>query len=713
MVRREFENELLSGNVAEKFLSMSREELEEKFGSEFVKTVDFGDQNNNNHQYNLFEHIMRTVDNVKTNGLSQEDMLKVKIAAFFHDIGKPNVAQLNEKTGQTQFIGHAKQSAEIAKQILENLGYNEQEIAELNFLIQSHDDFIPIAKMTDITEERISKVLASTMKKSENYQSTISDFKKLITLCKADAMAQNKMIEKNGKIVDTQEDRIARLEAIEEILPKAIIFQQEQEIAKLENKKSDLQNGPTPIKKNGKIVNQKQIDMWNAMSKEEKEERTKEIDAKISALKDEEQKLLELKNKEHELQNAENDEKNLAVKFEFVVNGTTAEQTPEENTIWIDVGNKMETGIIDHHGEAKDNSVCATEMVYKHPELVLQNITNPNELTIVGHILPDFDCVASAYLVKKLAENGGLTPEMEKVVGYAKLTDTGRINPGRNDIKNPYSILNAFAYMPENQNVSFDELNNNIIKNGFSLIDYCLERVRQNPELTFDSPGLIEDDSPFIEELNLLEQASKEYEKVIKTADKTELILPTVDGKAKNVPSVFVNDIPENELTRDMMKSWLRDDGCVFTSIPVYNSHSFRTDNGQVLDNVKTSRVILSVAPGNGVNLDGLGKNLEDKESEKCAALGIIRYSKERDGNISYENRPGYESPDPWYDGRGHNYEIIDGPMSGSVLSVEEINEIAKKYSKHIEKAYTLERSVTESNELDEKIFKNSRDSKL
>ena len=79
MVRREFENELLSGNVAEKFLSLSREELEKRFGSEFVKTVDFGDQNNNNHQYNLFEHIMRTVDNVKTNGLSQEDMLKVKI----------------------------------------------------------------------------------------------------------------------------------------------------------------------------------------------------------------------------------------------------------------------------------------------------------------------------------------------------------------------------------------------------------------------------------------------------------------------------------------------------------------------------------------------------------------------------------------------------------------------------------------------------------
>lgn len=409
----------------------------------------------------------------------------------------------------------------------------------------------------------------------------------------------------------------------------------------------------------------------------------------------------QLKFLDRELEEKKIDENNnIEVKFEFVRNGTTAEQTPEENTIWIDVGNKMEKGVIDHHGEKKDDSVCATEMVFKHPELVLQNITNSNELTIVGHILPDFDCVASAYLVKKLAENGELTPEMEKVVEYAKLTDTGKVNPGRNDVKNPYSILNAFAYMPENRGVSFDELNNNIMKNGFKLIDYCLERIKQNPELSFDSPELIEDNCPFREEISLLEQASKEYEQALEISDKTELALPTLDGKAKKVPAVFVNDIPENELTQDMMKNWLRDDGFVFTSIPVYDSHRFRTDDGQVMDDVKTSRAILSVAPQKGVNLEELGKIIEDKESGKCAELGIRRYSKGRDGSISYENRPGYESPDPWYDGRNHNYEIIDSPSSGSVLSVEEINEIAKEYSRHIENATKLEASIKKNQDL-------------
>ena len=293
MDRKEFENDLLTQNITEKYLNMSKEELGEKFGSEFFKTVDFGDQNNNSHQYELFEHILRTVDSVEGDSLSRDDLLKVKIAAFFHDIGKPDVAQINEKTGQTQYIGHAKKSAEMSKNILEGLGYDEQEISELNFLIQSHDDFIPIAKMEDITKERISKVIASIMKKSEDYKPTISDFKKLIELCKADAMAQREVIEKNGEIVDTREDRISRLNSIEKILPEAIILKQENEISKLEKQKIDIQNGPTPIEKKGKIVNQKQIDIWNNMTQEEKDEKKKSFDMQIAELRREEDILLE------------------------------------------------------------------------------------------------------------------------------------------------------------------------------------------------------------------------------------------------------------------------------------------------------------------------------------------------------------------------------------------------------------------------------------
>ena len=98
MDRKEFESDLLSNNISEKYLNKSNEELEERFGSEFLKTVNYGSQNNINHIYDLFEHILKTVDNLDVSGLSEKDALTIKIAAFFHDIGKPDVAQLNQKT---------------------------------------------------------------------------------------------------------------------------------------------------------------------------------------------------------------------------------------------------------------------------------------------------------------------------------------------------------------------------------------------------------------------------------------------------------------------------------------------------------------------------------------------------------------------------------------------------------------------------------------
>ena len=294
MDRKEFESDLLSNNISEKYLNKSNEELEERFGSEFLKTVNYGSQNNINHIYDLFEHILKTVDNLDVSGLSEKDALTIKIAAFFHDIGKPDVAQLNQKTGQTQFIGHAKQSAEIAKDILAKIGYSDEDILQIAFLIQSHDDFIQISKNEEVTEDRISKILANTMKKSENYQPTISDFEHLIRLCEADAMSQNTVIEKNGEIVDTQKNRIERLEAIKGVLSRALSLKQESEIAKLEKQKQDIINGPSPIEKKGKIVNQKQIDLWNAMTEEEKNEKLNGIDKQITIMQNEIARLLEL-----------------------------------------------------------------------------------------------------------------------------------------------------------------------------------------------------------------------------------------------------------------------------------------------------------------------------------------------------------------------------------------------------------------------------------
>lgn len=139
--RQRFEESLLRDDVVEYYLSKTPEELEKEFGTEVARMVGFA-QNNSHHCYDLWEHTLRTVEGIKQEGLTDEQSKKLRVAAFFHDIGKPDVATFNPKTGQQVFYGHAQHSVDVAKNVLERLGYSQEEIEQLGFYIGHHDDFI-------------------------------------------------------------------------------------------------------------------------------------------------------------------------------------------------------------------------------------------------------------------------------------------------------------------------------------------------------------------------------------------------------------------------------------------------------------------------------------------------------------------------------------------------------------------------------------------
>ena len=139
--RAEFEQALLRGDVVEFFKSKTPEELTSQFGPEVARMVGF-EQKNSHHCYDLWEHTLHTVASVPTEGLTDEQITKLKVAAFFHDIGKPEVSTFNQATGQQVFYNHAKHSVGVAKPILEKLGYSPEEIEQLGFFIGHHDDFI-------------------------------------------------------------------------------------------------------------------------------------------------------------------------------------------------------------------------------------------------------------------------------------------------------------------------------------------------------------------------------------------------------------------------------------------------------------------------------------------------------------------------------------------------------------------------------------------
>lgn len=280
--RQMFEESLSREDIVDYYLSKTPEELEKELGIEVARMVGF-EQKNSHHCYDLWEHTLRTVEGIKPNGLTSEQFKKLRVAAFFHDIGKPDVAKFNDKTGQQVFYGHAMHSVEVAEPLLAKLGYDKEEIEQLGFYIGHHDDFIsyrtqlaPFMKnhefIRGITPETISEkiienkydfakmgydkdqiraicytiangikpdfrtkdgpieiplnieevqVKICSHKYNAGYDATLEDYQMLLQLCKADAGAQSEITMQNGVQVGSKAEKLENMENIESAMPQA------------------------------------------------------------------------------------------------------------------------------------------------------------------------------------------------------------------------------------------------------------------------------------------------------------------------------------------------------------------------------------------------------------------------------------------------------------------------------------------------------------
>ena len=100
---------------------------------ELKKEKDF-EQNNSWHIYDVWNHTKKVLQNSKPDK-------EIRLVLLLHDIGKPHLYQ-DDENGIRHFRGHSQKSAEISKPILERLGYTEEQINEMIFLIENHDKTI-------------------------------------------------------------------------------------------------------------------------------------------------------------------------------------------------------------------------------------------------------------------------------------------------------------------------------------------------------------------------------------------------------------------------------------------------------------------------------------------------------------------------------------------------------------------------------------------
>ena len=93
------------------------------------------DIHSEHHEHTVYEHMLYVTDKCETTKFG------IKLAALFHDVGKPNVFTMVDGAGRT--FGHPRESAEIARKAFDfYIKISKDENKYITELIMLHDKFI-------------------------------------------------------------------------------------------------------------------------------------------------------------------------------------------------------------------------------------------------------------------------------------------------------------------------------------------------------------------------------------------------------------------------------------------------------------------------------------------------------------------------------------------------------------------------------------------
>ena len=92
-------------------------------------------QHNPYHKYDVLEHCIRAMEEIRTTPENQEYM---KLAALFHDVGKPDTFFMDEE-GIGHFYGHPAKGEEVIHEILMRLRADRFMLERISLLVKRHD----------------------------------------------------------------------------------------------------------------------------------------------------------------------------------------------------------------------------------------------------------------------------------------------------------------------------------------------------------------------------------------------------------------------------------------------------------------------------------------------------------------------------------------------------------------------------------------------
>ena len=110
------------------------------------------EQKNRHHCFDVYTHTLKAVEKSSQNNI-------IRLAIFFHDIGKPSVAHFDEK-GEQHFYSHPKVSAEMTEKIMTRLRFDNDTKNKVVTLVRMHDSPIMVNDMTKPDRKRLKKIMS-------------------------------------------------------------------------------------------------------------------------------------------------------------------------------------------------------------------------------------------------------------------------------------------------------------------------------------------------------------------------------------------------------------------------------------------------------------------------------------------------------------------------------------------------------------------------
>ena len=107
---------------------------------------------NKHHIYDIYEHSMRALDEASKKKFN----LEVKVAALFHDIGKPETKQ-GEGPDSAFFYNHDYIGAKFVERILKRLKFPNKFIDKVVILVKNHMFISDPERLTDAGARRLIK----------------------------------------------------------------------------------------------------------------------------------------------------------------------------------------------------------------------------------------------------------------------------------------------------------------------------------------------------------------------------------------------------------------------------------------------------------------------------------------------------------------------------------------------------------------------------